>query len=142
MNWLPIRGIARRNMKKLITGILLFCTLSNVARADCDWSQIKKNNDNTYTYSQELNICVGNLVRDDAAKDISIADLNKVISQQNIALSKADARTQLWMDTSFKLEDKLNAVDSIYKKNEWLYFALGVVVTSAAVYGASKLAHP
>ncbi len=131
-------------MKKLISYALLFCTLSNAALAadpSCDWSKIKKNNDNTYTYSQELNLCVGQLVQDDIAKDKIIADQKQIITLKDLAIKESDARTQLWMDTSFKMEDRLNAVDSVYKKNEWLFFGLGVIVTGAAVYGASKVVH-
>lgn len=127
-------------MKKLITAILLFCTLSNVALADCDFSKgITPGPNDTFIYSGECHRKVGTLVQDNASKDKAIADLNQVITLKDLALTKADARTQLWMDTSFKMEDRLNEVDSIYKKNEWLYFALGIVVTGAAVYGAGQL---
>lgn len=127
-------------MKKLITAILLFCTLSNVALADCDFSTgITPGPNNTFIYTGECHRKVGQLVQDNAAKDKTIGELNQVITLKDLAITKADERTQLWMNTSFKMEDRLNEVDSIYKKNEWLYFTLGIVVTGAAVYGASKL---
>lgn len=130
-------------MKNLISTVLLFCFMSNVALADCDFSKgITPGPNDTFIYSGECHRKVGTLVQDNAAKDKTIGELTQVITLKDLAITTADKRTQLWMDTSFKMEDRLNEVDSIYKKNEWLYFALGVVVTSAAVYGASRLVRP
>lgn len=127
-------------MKKLISTVLLFCFMSNVSFADCDFSKgITPGPNDTFIYSGECHRKVGSLLQDNAAKDKTIGELNQVITLKDLAIQKADQRTQLWMDTSFKMEDRLNEVDSIYKKNEWLYFALGIVVTGAAVYGAGQL---
>jgi hypothetical protein len=130
-------------LTKMICSVLLGCSiLVNTAQADCDWSKIKDNGDGTYTYSKELHLCVGNLVQDNKVKTQQIADLNQAITLKDLALSKENERIKMWMDTSYALEDRLTKIDSLEKKNDWLYFGLGVVTAVGAGYMASKLIHP
>lgn len=128
-------------MKKIFSAIVIAALLPWSCYANCDWTQIKKNSDGTYTYSEQLHLCVGQLVQDNKAKDQQIQDLNKAITLKDLAIKEADARADNWMLTSKNLEDRLQKVDSIEKKNEWVYFGLGILVTGAAVWGANKLAY-
>lgn len=127
------------NMNQFVRVLVTFCILCNQVFAGCDWAQIKKNPDNTFTYPENLHICVGKLVQDNKVKDQQLSDLTKAISLKDLAIKEADGRATLWSDTSSKLEDRLQKVDSLEKKNEWLYFSLGVLTTFAAGYTAAKL---
>lgn len=128
-------------MKKLISAALIVLSLSNVAFADCDYSKIVSNPDGTYTYSKELHICVGTMKRDLDSANTQIAEYKKVIDLKDLALTKSDARANLWMDTSFKLQDRMNAIDDLKSKNQYLAFGLGVIMTGLAVWGAGQLVH-
>ena len=127
-------------MKRFVNFFIIFCILCNSVFADCDWTQIKKNPDNTYTYSKELHLCVGNLVQSSKVKDQQISDLTKAITLKDLALQDSDARVQLWSKTSADLEARLQKVDSLQSSNQWLYFLLGVGTTFAAGMAAAKLA--
>jgi hypothetical protein len=128
-------------MKLLIMTLLTFALTLQAAKADCDYSKIVSNADGTYTYSKELNHCVGVMKKDLDATKAQMDSYVQSITLKDLALSKADERIKNWQDNSDKLENRLNTIDSLEKKNEWLFFALGIVVTSAAVYGASKLSN-
>lgn len=128
-------------MKKLISFLLLVSLVTNSAFADCDWSKIKKNSDNTYTYTEDLHLCVGRLVQDNKALTLQVGDLTKAIELKDLALTKADERTQLWMTASDQLTDRVTKIDETVKHNEWLYFGLGVLTTFAAGYAAAQLIH-
>lgn len=124
---------------KLFYIIILLSILSYSLFADtCDWSKIQKNADGTYTYSKTLHVCVGQTVQDNKIKDEQVSKLTEAISLKDLAIQKADQRTQLWMDTSEKLENRMQKVDELVKGNERLYFILGVVTTGAAVFLAAK----
>lgn len=126
-------------MKKLISLFLLVSLVSNLAFADCDWSKIKDNGDGTYTYTKELHLCVGQLKQDNKVKDQQIADYQKAIQLKDLALTTSDDRANRWMNNSLSLESKMTEVDSLQKKNEWLYFGLGVLTTFAAAYAAGQV---
>ena len=126
-------------MKKLVSSLVLFCLLSNAALADCDFSKgVTPGPNNTFVYSQECHETVGKLVRNNKALTLQIGDLTQAISLKDLALSKADERTQLWMTTSDQLVDRVNKIDATEKHNEWLYFGLGVLTTFAAGYIAAQ----
>lgn len=127
-------------MKKVISLLLLFCFISNAALADCDFSTgITPGPNHTFIYTEACHLQVGKLVQDNKTKDAQLADLTKAITLKDLALTKSDERTQLWMDTSDKLQNRLTTVDSLAKKNEWIYFGLGVLATVGAGYVASQM---
>lgn len=125
-------------MNKVISSLLLICFMSNAALADCDWSKIEKK-EKTYVYSEELHLCVGQLVQSNKTKDTQIADLTKAIQLKDLAIQKADERVALWMDTSFKMEDRLNKIDSLRSSNNTLYYGLGIATAILAVWAAGQL---
>jgi len=128
--------IGIRNSFVILLSILLFCT---PVWGECDWTQIKKNSDNTYTYSEPLHLCVGQLVQDNKIKIQQLSDLTQAISLKDLAIKDADQKAALWMNTSAQLEDRVQKLDSMEKHNEWLYFGLGVATTFLAGYMAAKI---
>jgi len=129
-------------MKKLISSLLLTSMFSPMAFGTCDFSKgITPGPNNTYIYSLECHLAVGQLVQDNKTKDLQLIDLGKALTLKTEALDDSDKRVQLWQTTSVKMEDSLQSYDNLRSRNQWLFFALGVLVTSAAVYGAGSLAH-
>lgn len=128
-------------MKKLIVLLLIAVSFSNIAFADCDYTKIIHNVDGSYTYTKELHICVGQMKQDLDSSRTQLVEYKKAIDLKDLALSKSDERADLWMNTSFKLQDRMNAVDELKGKNQLLMFFAGVAVTSLAVWGAGQLAH-
>lgn len=127
-------------MNKSICFLLIGCLLSNTVFADCDFSTgISPNKDGSYTYSKECNLKVGQLVQDNSTKDKQIQDLSKAVDLKTLAVTTADQRAQLWMDTSLKLEDSVQKTDAYKKQNEWIYFGLGVLATFAAAEAARSM---
>jgi hypothetical protein len=125
-------------MKKLICLVLLF---SNLAMAsNCDWSTIKQLPDGGYEYSPALNLCVGNLVQQSKVQTKQISDLTTAVDLKDAALTAADQRTLLWTTAAENEQDRMNKLQADQKHSDWLYFALGVVTTFAAGYGAAALA--
>ena len=119
----------------VVTSLLI----SSAANAKCDFSTgITPGQGKTYVYSEECHQQVGSLVEQNKVKDQQIADYTKAISLKDLALKEADGRAQKWNDTSTKLEDRLQKVDSLEKKNDWMYFGLGVLTTFFAGWAAAK----
>ena len=123
-----------------VAKIILICYIFSVTSfAECDWSNIKKNNDNTYNYTEELHLCVGKLVKENKVKDEQILNLTKAITLKDLALDSSDKRVNLWMDTSMKLEDRVNKIDSMQKSNNFLFFSAGILTTILAGFMTAKL---
>ena len=129
-------------MKKLLSVILAISLFSNVAMADCDFSTgVVKQADGSFLYTKDCHIAVGKMKQDLDVANKQVDLLNKAIELKDLAMSKSTERLNLWMDTSYKLEDRMNKIDQLERKNQWLFFGLGVVTTAAAVWGAGQLAH-
>jgi hypothetical protein len=118
-------------MKKLITLILLF---SSIAHAECDWSQIKDNGDQTYTYPLSLHLCVGQLVQ--ANKDLTAA-----IQLKDLAITNSDNRIALWQKTAGDEQDRLTKIDETQRTNEYIAFGLGILLTIGAAYAVHATTH-
>lgn len=125
-------------MRFLLNSIFIL-TLANPALADCDWSKIKNNGDGTYTYSKDLHICVGEMKQDVEIKDKQIQDFRAAIGLKDTALALAEQRTQLWMDTSFKMNDRLNTIENMRSTNNWMYFGLGALTVLATGFMVAEL---
>jgi hypothetical protein len=106
----------------------------------CDPStDITKNQDGSYTYTKECHVEVGKKVEENEKRKEQVTKLYQVIELKDLALVKSHERIELWRDTSFKMEDKVNSLEKMKETNKWLYFGVGVVVMSLAVYGAGQL---
>lgn len=124
----------------IILALISVICLPQQVLADCDFAKgITKGPNKTFIYSEECHLKVGQLVQDNKVQTQQLGDLTKAVSLKDLALKDSDARAQIWMDTSGKLEDRLQKVDSLERKNDILYFGLGVVTTFLAVYGSAKL---
>lgn len=124
-------------MKTFIIGLLL---LSQTAMATCDFSiGISPGPNSTFIYTQECHLAVGALVQSNKTLSLQVGDLTQAITLKDLALTKADARTQLWMDTSQNLEGRIQKLDSMEKTNSWLYFGLGCLTVLGAGYMTAKL---
>lgn len=125
-------------MTKYLVVLSLFFNTLNVF-GECDFSiGITKNDNSTFIYSKECHIAVGEMKRDLLISQEQIKKLGQAIDLKDQALSKADQRANLWMETSFKLENRLNAIDKFRKDNELIYFGLGMLTMFAAAYVTSK----
>lgn len=126
-------------MKKFLIALVVAAMLPIQALADCDFSSGITKVEGGYLYTRECHLKVGEMKYDLGAKDLQIEKLTKALDLKDLALTKADQRTELWMNTAFKLEDRVNTIDEMRKTNQWLYFGLGVVTMFAAGYMASQL---
>jgi hypothetical protein len=121
--------------------LILSLLLTFQVFAECDFSTIKQIDANTWAYQKDCHLLVGQLVRDESARKQQVELLNQSISLKDLAISKADERTELWRNTSYKLEDRLITQDKYQSYTRWGYFALGaaaVVLGGWAAGQASK----
>ena len=65
--------------------------------------------------------------------------LYKGLELKDLALTKADERVMLWRNESYEQYERLQKEIERSKKNDMIWFALGIVVTGAAVWGAGQL---
>jgi hypothetical protein len=129
------------SINKIVSLVAAFTMFSNVAFADCTFSDLKHNADGTVVYSAQDHVCVGNLIQDDAIKTKQVQDLNKAITLKDLAITKSDARAQLWQDTSLKLESNIQSIDSYKSYSNWAYFGLGVLTIIGAGMLAAQVSH-
>lgn len=126
-------------MKKILCSVLIFILLSTQAFADCNWTKIVKNSNNTYTYSEDLHLCVGKLVQDSKVKDQQIADYQKAIDLKDLALKDSDSRVTLWQHNADNNFDKLNKLESSQKSSDWIMFTLGALTVVTSGFLAARL---
>jgi hypothetical protein len=72
-------------------------------------------------------------------REAQVQALTKSIELKDLAIKTHEQRADLWMNTSFKLEDRVNTIERYNDTNKWLYFGLGIVVTGLSVWGAGQL---
>ena len=127
-------------MKRILTAIICMSLAYSPAYADCDFSKdIQKQADGNYLYTKDCHTEVGKRVNALEKREEQVVKLEKTVELKDLALDKAHDRIDLWRNTSYKIEDRANTMEEMKKKNELLYFALGIVVTGLAVYGAGQL---
>lgn len=127
-------------MKKLINVFVCLAMLSSSsAFAECKWATGIKKTEGGYLYSDECHGRVGLLVKDMDDLNKEVESLRKTIDLKNLALDKADERVMLWRKESYEQFQYLQAQQELARKNETLWFVLGIVVTGAAVWGAGQL---
>lgn len=126
-------------MKRLLSLVLVLSLLSSPAYAECVFSRDIKEVNGKYVYTKECHIKVGELVQNDKVQKERIAELGTAFELKDLALEKSTQRLEMWRDTAFKLEDRVNTIDKVRATNNWLYFGLGIVFTGFAVWGAGQL---
>jgi hypothetical protein len=108
--------------------------------AACDFANdIKAMPDGTYSYTRDCHVEVGKRVKRLALVEQQVVELEKTIELKDLALVKQKERADLWMDTSFKMNDKLQAYEAASSKSDWVHFGLGVAVTVLSVWAAGQL---
>lgn len=127
-------------MRSFICGIVTLCMFSNVAMADCDFSKgVTPLSGGGYAYTEVCHREVGKLVQDNKTKDVQIDDYKKAIELKDLAITKSDQRALLWMDSADKSQERLVNIAATQKRNDFLYFGLGVVAAIGTGFMAAKL---
>lgn len=125
---------------KLISFILILCSLSQSAFANCDYAKdIVKIDTNKYTYSLDCHLLMGTNIKKIELMTQEELDLKKAIDAQKEALNLADERTQNWLNTAIAQNESLNKVEHLQNINKTLYFTLGVLTTILAVFAAGQI---
>lgn len=135
-------GIKRSNdMNKAISLLLcIFLLFPSLSYAACDFSSdVKENQDGTYTYSKECHIEVGKNFKKISLLNEKIDLLEKKIELKDLVITKQEERIQLWMDTSIKLNEKLQTYESTKSADKWISFGLGVGITILSVWAAGQI---
>lgn len=114
-------------------------TVTTLDGTVCDFSKTVHNADGTVTYPADLHNCVGKIVQDTGTQAQQIVEYKKAIDLYKITIQTDEQRIQNWINTSISLEARMEKVDELASKNQWLYFGLGVLATGAAAYTAAKL---
>jgi hypothetical protein len=120
-------------------GNLAFADVGVVVNTNCDYTKIVKNADGTFTYTKQLHLCVGDMKLDLEVAKLQIVDLNQALSLKDVALQKSDSRVKLWSDTSEQLENRITKIDTETKRNDFLYFALGIAASIGVGFMTAKL---
>lgn len=128
----------RESLRKVSSLLLILC-LSSQAAAECDFATVEKLQDGRYSYSLECHRKVGKLVADVKDREEQVVQKDVQIRNLGVQIETHEKRAALWMDTSFKMEERVNQIERIKSTNQWLYFCLGVLTTGIAVWGAGHL---
>jgi len=129
-------------MKKLISLVIVAMLTFNslVSYAACDFAtDIKENSNGTYTYSRDCHVEAGKAFKSVSLLGDKIELLEKKLELKDLMITKYEERTQLWMDTSFKLNDKLQTYEQVNSQDKWISFGLGVGLTILSVWAAGQI---
>lgn len=127
-------------MKIILSIFVSIIFLTTNLFADCQFSTgIKPGPNDTFIYSKDCHLKVGQIVEDDKVKSQQVEDLTKAIALKTSALNLADKRADDWMDTSLKLEKNVQDIDNLKKENEWIYFGLGALTVIATGFSVASL---
>jgi hypothetical protein len=122
----------------LLTFVFLFN--SSFSFAQCDWAEgVKKSPDGSFSYSKGCHLQVGVSLEELDLRRKQVQELTKSVELKDLALNYSEQRTQLWMDSSLKMNDRLNQYESARSSAPWIYFGVGVVATVLSVWAAGQL---
>jgi hypothetical protein len=130
-------------MSKLLLAVALALSIALAplqAAADCDFSKGITKVEGGYLYTPDCHKKVGKIQEDLKDREEQVAKLEKTIELKDLGIKVQEERADKWMNTAFKLEDRVNSMERLKSTNQWLYFGIGVVATSLAVWGAGQLA--
>lgn len=127
--------------KALIMTVIMSFTASQVAFADCKWSEgVTKAPDGThYDYSKDCNKRVGKVVKELDKRREQVKELNLSLKDLTIAYEYKEKENEVYLEGMDKLEDKINTLEKLESKNKILWFIIGVGATGLAVWGAGQL---
>ncbi len=117
--------------------VMVFTVNSAMA---CDFSkEIEKLPDGRFAYSKDCHLAVGEMKWTLTNQAEQISELKKTIDLKDLALVKSNQNSQLWMDTSFKMQDKFNSYESIQSKNNTTHFLAGVGLTVLTAWALGQV---
>lgn len=120
--------------------VVLSLLFNQVAFAECNYAEdIKKQSETSYSYTKECHVEVGMKFKELDLRIQQVEYYKRSLDSQQGALNNANARIELWRNTAFQLEDRVNKIDSYRERQNWIWFGLGILATGLAVHGASKL---
>jgi hypothetical protein len=120
--------------------VMMASLVSQSVLADCNpRTDIKTVGADSYLYQEDCHIDYGRLRQAEPLYKEQTKELKKSIEMKDLALKYSDERTENWKKTTYKLEDKLLKVEKNNDRMKWVYFGLGIITTSAAVYAAGQL---
>lgn len=121
---------------------LCLLLVAHSSYASCNWaSDIAKNTDGTYTYSKACHLEVGSSLEELDLRKKQVIELNKTIELKDLAIKYSDERVQLWMESSLKMNDRLNQYEAVRGNSQWLYFGLGALTVIGAGLIVNKTLH-
>lgn len=119
---------------------LLVCVISLQSFALCDSKDIIKNENGTYTYSRDCHLEVGKTFKELELRKQQIDELKASLILKDSLTVKLEQQSQLWMDTSFKLNDKIQKYEQYKSDNQWVTFGAGVLTTVLAAWAVGQAA--
>ncbi len=126
-------------MKNFLISLITITFVANPVLA-CNWSEdVSKNSDGSYNYTKECHIKVGEVVETNEIQKKQIENFNQIIDHKDNVIDLHRKRVKNWKETSKELEEHVNMLQATKGADDWVWFGLGVLATSAAVYGAGHL---
>lgn len=122
--------------------MLMVSLVSHSALASCNPSDIKQQNyygEPRYAYPVDCHIDYGRLRKAEPLYKKQAKELKKSIEMKDLALKYSNERTETWKETTYKLEDKMLKLEKNHDRMKWIYFGIGIIVMSGAVYTAKQL---
>lgn len=127
-------------MKKIISLLLSASVFfTSPVFAECKWADGVKKVESGFLYSNDCHGRVGILIKDLEDREIEVVNLRKGLELKDLALQKSDERIMLWRDESYEQFERLQKQSELTSRNQYLWFALGVIFTGAAVWSAGQL---
>lgn len=123
-------------MKKIL---ITFLVIPQFVFGQCNFSVDIKKVNNGYLYTKECHKEIGKIVKQNTLRQEQIDELKKTITLKDLAVNTHIKRVDMWRDTSYNLENRIHKIQRWKKWNDWTFFAIGVLTTSAAVWGAGQL---
>lgn len=109
------------------------------AIAACNPRDIKEQANGTFVYPVECHVEFGRLIQVEKERKKQIEHLKESIKLKDLAIDTSNARIQNWQTATYKVEDRLLKIERNNDRMKWVYFGLGIIVMSGAVYTAKQL---
>lgn len=126
-------------MKTIIFAIILsLLPIESLAACDPD-SDIKQNQDGSYTYTRSCHLDAGKAFKKVSLLDEKVSLLETKIDLKDSQLFKQEQRAEMWMETANKINDKLIGYEKAKDNDKILNFGLGMLFTFASVWAAGQI---